>query len=343
MPRPSAFRQRCARCGNSVRRAQRSSAVHREAAASGMRRYACTAEACGWQGLLPRLPRTGARSNLSALQRRWRRWFWPVVAMTALGIATAAVVRQGVGGPPPLPVVPAGESHYGRPLEDAHPLQVRFDAELAAMQPGQPVPGLTLRQHCAWGRPGGNPYRGTVAEALQAAGLPNDVVVAVADQVRRGALSERLTIATDGIRAERTGRVFNPAGMAMTYGRSLCLGTHVNFAPGHTEPASLYEARDSKGRMHAVMVPDVCGNVTMISQGQARRDKIRLSGGRADSSGAVWLLDIPDPGGGVASGATHSVPEPGTLWGVATGLALLLWLRPRRPAPGRASSDPERP
>jgi hypothetical protein len=300
--------------------------MRREAAASGMRRYRCVVDSCGWQGLLPRLSRTRERSALHSLQRRWRRWAWTAAAMVALGAAAAAVVRQGVRGAGPLPTVPAGDSHYGRPLNDAHPLQVRFDTALAATPPGQPVAGLSLRQHCQWGRPGGNPYRGTVTEALQAAGLPSEVVAAIASQVQRGDMSERLTVATDGIRGERSGRVFNPGGMAMTYGRTLCLGTRVNFAAGHTEPASLYEARDQQGRLHTVMVPDVCGNVTMISQGTARRGKIQLTGGGgADPADVIWLVDIPEGGRGgpSSSGGSHSVPEPGTLWGVGLGLALL--------------------
>lgn len=322
------FRQRCARCGGAVHRAHRDAETRRAAAATGLRRYRCSAEGCGWQGLLPRLPRARQRSAVRGLRRQWRRWAWPAVALAALGVAAAAVLRQGLAGPPPVPVVPAGESHYGRPLNDAHPLQVAFDTTLAATPPGQAVPGLTLRQHCAWGRPGGNPYRGTVAEALQAAGLPAEVVSAIASQVQKGESVERLTIATDGIHAAKTGRVFSPAGMAMTYGRTLCLGTHVNFAPGHTEPATLYEARDARGRLHSVMVPDVCGNVTMISQGLQRRDRLALTGGGDGTAGVTWLVDVPDPGG--PSPRLNTVPEPGTLWGVGTALALLAWLGRKR-------------
>lgn len=323
-----------------MRRAHRDRDTRRAAAATGLRRYRCTAEGCDWQGLLPRLSRAQPRSDADVAKRHVRRWAWPAAALAALGIAAAAVVRQGVSGPPPLPVVPAGESHYGRPLNDAHPLQVKFDTALAATQPGQAVPGLTLRQHCAWGKPGGNPYRGTVTEALQAAGLPAEVVSAIAAQVQKGESAERLTIATDGIHADKSGRVFSPAGMAMTYGRTLCLGTHVNFAPGHTEPASLYEARDQKGRLHSVMVPDVCGNVTMISQGLSRKDKTALTGGGGGSAEVTWLVDIPEVGRGPNSSGVNSVPEPGTLWGVGAGLALLAWFGRRRRA---ATSGPEKP
>lgn len=344
MSSPTDFRQRCARCGHAARRAHRKSETRREAAASGLRRYRCTAEGCDWEGLLPRLSRARQHSDLHGLRVQARRWAWPLVAMAALGLAAAAVVRQELHGPGPVPVVPAGESHYGRPVNDAHPLQVRFDAVLAASPPGQPVAALSLRQHCAWGRPGGNPYRGTVTEALQAAGLPAEVVSAIATQVKNGEAVDRLTIARDGIRASHSDRVFSPHGMAMTYGRTLCLGTDVNFAPGHTEPATLYEARDAKGRLHSVMVPDVCGNVTMISQGLARRDKTALTGGGGGTSDVTWLVDIPEGGRGITSSHLNTVPEPGTLWGVGTGLALLAWLgRRRRGAGTRATSGPERP
>jgi hypothetical protein len=151
---------------------------------------------------------------------------------------------------------------------------------------------------------------------------------------------ERLTVATDGIHAEKTGRVFSPAGMAMTYGRTLCLGTSVNFKPGHTEPATLYEARDHAGRLHSVMVPDVCGNVTMISQGLSRKDKTLLTGGGSSGADVTWLVDIPDGGRGLMASGPNTVPEPGTLWGVATGLALLAFLGRRR---GASTAGPGKP
>lgn len=324
-----------------MRRARRDPASSHQRAGSGLRRYRCLAEGCGWQGLLPRLSRARARSATHVLQRQARRWAWAGAALLALGLAAAAVVRQGLAPVPSLPRVPAGESHYGRPLPDAHPLQVRFDAVLAAAPAGQPIAALALRQQCAWGRPGGNPYRGTVEEALQAAGLPTEVVRSVAAQVRAGQPVERLQIGNDGIHAQRSGRVFNPHHMAMTYGRTLCLHTHVNFAEGHTEPASLYEATDASGRRHAVMVPDVCGNVTMISEGLARRERITTTGGSAD---VAWLLQVPDvdPRTTSSSGSVNTVPEPGTLWGVGAGLALMAWLRRRCRAAG-ATSGPKRP
>jgi hypothetical protein len=88
-------------------------------------------------------------------------------------------------------------------------------------------------------------------------------------------------------------------------------------------------------------VPDVCGNVTMISQGLARRERITSSGGSAD---VAWLLQVPDidPRTTTTSSGVNEVPEPGTLWGVATGLALLAWLR-RRARPAGVTSSPERP
>jgi hypothetical protein len=42
----------------------------------------------------------------------------------------------------------------------------------------------------------------------------------------------------------------------------------------------------------------------------------------------TWLLDLPDPG--TPSSRVHNVPEPGTLWSVGAGLALLALLGRRR-------------
>lgn len=342
MPANPNFQQRCGACGSSVRRAHRDSSTRRETAATGMRRYRCVAEGCAWTGLLPRLSRVRLRTERAATMHPAKRWGWVVLAMSALGVAAAAVVNQGLGSTRPVQKVPAGESYYGSPLRDAHPLQVRFDEVLVKTPPGQAVPGLVLRQHCAWGKPGGNPYKGTALEALQAAGLPADVVAALAEQIQRGAVTERLTIANDGIRGHQSGRVFSPSGMAMTYGRTLCLGTRVNFAAGHTEPASLFEATDAQGRLHTVMVPDVCGNVTMISQGTVRADKTALTGGSAN---LTWLVDLPETGRGIASstGGVNSVPEPGTLWGVGMGLVILAWLRRRQLSAQSLTSGPEKP
>jgi uncharacterized protein (TIGR03382 family) len=50
----------------------------------------------------------------------------------------------------------------------------------------------------------------------------------------------------------------------MAFSNTLCFDTRVNFNPGHLEYASLYEATDKNGKVYSVMVPFVCGNVSLL-------------------------------------------------------------------------------
>lgn len=189
---------------------------------------------------------------------------------------------------------------------------------------GQPaaVEPLEMRRNCAWGVPGRNPYRGTVEQALLHARLPADVVTEVARRVAAGERSDRVEITRAGIRPTRLDRDFDPQQMAMSFGRTMCLNTRVNFAPGHHEGADLYEVADSAGRRHAVMVPDVCGNVTVLGE---RGEKRRALAAGAAADGQWWLLAT-----GAWSDEEHAVPEPAGWAGVLLALAMLGATRRRR-------------
>ena len=221
---------------------------------------------------------------------------------------------------------------------------------------GLPPPDqqLALRRACVWGKPGRDPYRGTVEQALNMATLPPEVVREIARQVKAGAPADELVIANDGIRAVGSGRKFNPQNVAMTYGKTLCLGTRVNFVAGHTEPAALYEAADHAGRIYAVMVPPVCGNVSVLGQADEQDPRTDIASGAADegdadktAAGATGsalsrgaqaaahrslpaLLEWGSRGRATAlDGSSHDVPLPGSLLLVLTALGLL-WHRQRR-------------
>ena len=331
-----------------------------------MRRYACVAEGCGWQGLLPRHARSAARGQHRALKLRRHSWLVPLVLLVMVGVGVAAVMVKALQPDSAAPFAPAGESHYGRPLPAAHPLQVKFVEQLAAapdaadapnapvaalalvaaqatdsQAPRAGVPALTLGRQCSWGRPGGNPYRGTVEQALQAAGLPAEVVQAIALQVKNGHAVDRLDIRNDSIRAHSSGRLFDAQNIAMTYGKTLCLGTRVNFVHDHVEKASLYEAADAQGQLVAVMVPDVCGNVSVIGQLTNGRKKQMASGTPDDIRWLPAQLDWDPKYANRELGGSNTVPEPQTLLIVACALALLAWQRRRRQA--ATTSGPEKP
>ncbi len=201
--------------------------------------------------------------------------------------------------------------------------------------------GLALRQLCAWGEPGRNPYKGTVEQALTAARLPPGIVKQIATQVRAHANTDRLVISNRGIRADKGGREFDPRAIVMSYGHTLCLATRVNFKAGHEERADLYQVADAAGKRYSVMVPDVCGNVSVLAErGQAlpvqvlaAAQAVAEASSARGGSGAGGGIGA---GGGGSSSATpagdgsFSVPETGTLACVALGVGLLGWMRRRR-------------
>lgn len=234
-------------------------------------------------------------------QRPLRTALLSLTVLAALGGSSAVLLVSGLetwgrhaAG---LDVAP-GHSHDGLPLartavpqggqllRAAAPANTPAD-DLAADQAA--LAGLTLRQSCAWGQPGRNPYRGTTEQALTAAGLPPDVVRQIAAQRRAGQKVGRLKISRNAIRLEDGSRYFNPRQMAMSFDKTLCLNTWVNFAPGHVEAADLFEARDEQGRLYTVMVPDACGNVTVLG---AHRPGGVVAGALADRSAV--LLAVAD-------------------------------------------------
>ena len=197
-----------------------------------------------------------------------------------------------------------GEDFEGELVPQTDPIRARTESP------------LTLRRHCSWGTPGGNRYRGTVEQALTAARLPAGVIQQVADRVERRSTNGRVAISRTGIRSVEDGRDFGRSARAMGFGNTLCFETRVNFRPGHVEYGDLYDVFDESGKQHTVMVPDVCGNVSVL-------------GVRAEMDD------------GLVVGASASVPEPPGWALMLLGLGLLAWPRARRaarpdPQPGQA-------
>ncbi len=266
--------------------------------------------------------------------------------------------------------VPPGVSHDGRPLPAGHALQTWPQALPGAPAAAPPPLALALREGCAWGQPGRNPYRGTIEQALLGARLPPEVVREIARRHQARLATDRVEIRTGAIHAVTDGRQFNPRSFVMTYGHTLCVDARVHFAPGHVERADLYEARDGHGRLHSVMVPDVCGNVSVLGARGERLGKQALASALAEQGGPLpwvglaadearwpWLASLrwalglaPDgaagPGSGdrravalgLARGAVQEVPEPGTLGTVL--LALLVLALQRRLSRRGPSSRP---
>lgn len=316
-----------------------------------MRRYRCAAAGCGWHGLLDAPQPVGWTLPLP------RRTLAAGLLGTALLAAAAAAgwwlhkpakdERVMVG----RHVVNRGTHLEGDQLPTAHPLRLELPAALLDGEPEgfaeTPEARLHARRHCAWGLPGRNPYRGSAVQALQTAQLSPTVVKAIAADIQAGRKVDRVLIRNDGIVAQKSGRVFDARRVAMTYGMTMCVDTRVNFKPGHTEGADLYEAMDEDGRIYAVMVPDVCGNVSVLGQ----RFVTSTPEAAAAATGGdprPWLrlppelrprmlpdklryTDYRDPkDGGEDGDGDGELPEPGSLLLAALALAAAVGATRRR-------------
>ena len=291
----------CPECGQRVTRVHRHFADRWVALFLRVHRYRCSNPVCGWEGIVSR-PATPV-ATYGTLTWAARFTWMSVGALCAVAVmgsfelyrrfdapaAKSPLVAADVIASPP---VEQGESFDGTVLPDSDPRVAGNPSDLA------------LRRGCAWGVPGRSPYQGTITQALTGARLPDEIVHKVASMVERGVISDRVEIRRDSIRTTSGKRRFDPTIVAMGFGRTLCFGTRVNFQPGHVEQADLYDAVDAAGTRFAVMVPYVCGNVSVLAERAER----------------------PDEGGGNG----RSVPEPGTLASVVAGLAAIAVVRALR-------------
>ena len=309
--------------------------------AESMARYQCVNARCGWNDLLPLIlptaaprarPRIGRRRapiDLSGVRNAGRRLLraWPLLLA---GMATAAVVAfrlpssnaaSGVRDVRNTLPLKLGEHHDGVDITPNHPLLTAAQDPVSSAG----VQRLSLKQGCAWGLPGRNPYRGSVEQALVTAKLPAEVVQRISSKVAAGQLDDRLEITNAGIRSERDEqREFEPRNVAMTYGNTLCVNTRVNFKRGHVERASLFEASDKQGNLYSVMVPDVCGNVSVLgARMERKRKRIPLAVLAETAHGAPPLLRLVS---GADDQEARTVPEPGSLALALGALALMAGL-----------------
>jgi hypothetical protein len=294
---------RCPDCGGPIERLHRHALDRWASVFRSVHRYRCLDAACGWEGLVGRLPHAAPAVPAASPWRTRLLWL-------AAGIVVAAAAMQGVrlmkrATTPPT----AAKSAAATAVDRARLAEPGVDVDGPVLPPADDrvaanASPLTLRQHCAWGTPGSNRYRGTVEQALTASGLPPEVVRTVAGMADRRELQGQVLISRDAVRTVDGRRRFSPYLRTMGFGSTLCFGTRVNFPAGHVEQAALYEARDSRGRLHTVMVPYVCNNVAVLGE------------------------EGDDDGNGKTNG--HKVPEPPAWTLGLAGLAVTAWLRRRR-------------
>lgn len=173
---------------------------------------------------------------------------------------------------------------------------------------------------CDWNKPGHNPYRGTVAEAVARYNLPKNAQYEIIEKARQVRPDATLTISRDGA-LSTTGDQFSLTNMHFGKG-SVCKGEvrRNTWADTHREIALVYCSGE-----HCIAVPIICHNVTLLRPVEGLRDVPRIS----DTD---WLLHrgvpAPEP---KATPTVHTVPEPSTyaLFGIGA-LALVLTRRTAR-------------
>jgi len=344
----------CPACGHAVMRMRRFALDRRAPDGLGLRRYRCLSSECDWKGLLAR-PDPGQRIG-SRLHRRHLIGLGSLACVVA--VAAFLALRQTPSEAPTVRIGPhlvqRGTHLEGDRLPDAHGMRRLFPPGI--LESGSegysesPTAALRVRRHCAWGLPGRNPYRGSVQQALQTARLSTAVTQRIAADILAGRRTDRVLIDNSVIRAVGSGREFDPARIALTFGMTLCLDSRVNFQGAHAERGDLFEAMDEDGRIYAVMVPDVCGNVSVLGQRattvaqimSAARDAAVPDGLEArpwmrlapearprQLPGDLIHADAEEPDAAAPAGA-HVVPLPGTLWLVLPALAMALWAGRRR-------------
>lgn len=285
----------CPDCGAPVERVPRKAADFVASLFRPLQRYRCTN--CSWEGLLGGVGETVAAPPRGPIWQTRVLWFLFGATVALAGVQGARMWRGKPSLPPHPTLMPMGGAEL---KSQSTPPGVDFDGEPLPPKDERVVENrtpLTLRNSCSWGVPGANRYRGSVEQALVAARLPPEVVKQIAQRAERGWSTEEVAITRDGIHTIDRRRDWGNSMLAMAFGTTMCFNTRVNFAPGHVEYGTLYQAADSRGRNYTVIVPYVCQNVAVLGE-------------RAEIEGTP-------PNGGA--------PEPASLALTGLALAALAW------------------
>lgn len=237
------------------------------------------------------------------------------------------------------PSIPFGVSNFGIPVEEYKQVVAQVDSETTSLE---------IRRGCSWGNPGRNAYKGTIEQALIASRLPEAVQKEFLEKIVTGKASDRLEISNEMIRSVHSDNIYSTHGIKMTFGNTMCIDSKVNFIPGHVERADLYEVTDSGGITHSIMIPYVCGNISVLGVRAEADDALPV-----DSPAAMSITrqtkttvqgvpmarsstKLPVVGKGAVPITTQPyifiegvVPEPSTILLFTLGIPLIFRLRKR--------------
>jgi hypothetical protein len=241
----------CPRCGRAVYKVHRTAGDRMFSVFYSVGRYRCRAEGCGWQGLLPRDPSASWPPTRSALSRTaWIVAGALLIPLVGLSVAILWIVDEHTQ---PVPAAPARA--IAEPLPE--PPSPRQEG---------PGPSSELPNGCVWKGPGESPYFGTLATALAAARLPDEIVRKF-EIMRDGRfVTDRLEITSAGIRTADQRRHFGNRAVAMAMGETVCLGTTISPPPGKMIAADLYELVDDANRRFLIAIVADGGNVAVLEE-----------------------------------------------------------------------------
>ncbi len=83
---------------------------------SGLRRYRCLDDSCGWQGLLSKPSRRSSSNGSHRSQAPWRPWFVLLLLLTLVAAVVMALAARALRGEDATAAVHQGTQPYdGRP------------------------------------------------------------------------------------------------------------------------------------------------------------------------------------------------------------------------------------
>jgi hypothetical protein len=121
-----------------------------------------------------------------------------------------------------------------------------------------------LQPSCSWDRPGVNPYRGNVRDALERyTDIPDADRIALKHRIEQGQADEQVEITRDAIRGKGDKGEYYPEISDMHFGAaSVCHQvTRSKWDAARVEPGAVYCVKS-----HCILVPKICGNVSRIGR-----------------------------------------------------------------------------
>lgn len=152
----------------------------------------------------------------------------------------------------------------------------------------------TFQPSCSWDRPGVNPYRGNVRDALERySDIPDLDRIALKRKIQEGQADDQVEITRDAIRGKAH---YSATITDMHFGAaSVCHEvTRSRWDANRVEPGAVYCVKD-----HCILIPKICGNISRIQRlapvAAAKKQAGALAGDGAVADLNPGLADADSP------------------------------------------------